>query len=329
MFRIYSVIIIIILFPFLAHAQSFGIPRGTGLGGSGVSIVLFPEDTKPGAYSEFRVESTSVNVTVSNVMWYVDGVRLLSGPSETRFVYKVPLSTKPFLVRVELSTPSGGYYEAERTVYPASVTLLWEGNTYAPPFYKGRPMLSPEASLVVEAVPHLVENGVELQPKDLIYKWTVNRKTESGISGVGKNSATIPNSGYLRPIDVIVEVSSLSGITASERVVVNVGSPWVVFYENNPLLGIRYDRALDIHKLTKEEVTVVAEPYHFSIPKRNDPDITYEWTIDSSRQAESRNPSLTLRPQGTGNNGRSTISVAVRNTVKKLQEDVKSFVMEF
>lgn len=310
----------------LLFAQTFelSVPSPT-VGKAPLTIEMFPRYAKPGEYVEFSLVSSSVSISTATVTWTINGTRVFSGPSAIKYVYKIPHSNDPFVVVADVYTRTNQYFTTRYAVQPASLTLLYEGATYVPPLYKGRPVLSPEASLSVQAVPSLIEKGVELQPEDLYFKWTVNGKLVSDLSGLGKSSGIVKNTGLLRPLDIIVEASSDGGTIAGERIKVDVKYPWISLYENDPLLGIRYDKALSDYDLKNEEVTVLAEPYYFGATKRNDANLVYSWGINQQRQAETETASITLRPQAEGGGGASSVGVSIRNTLFELQNAAQSF----
>lgn len=316
--------ILLSLSPLPLLAQSFGIPSSS-IGESPLAIEIFPRYARPGEYVEFSLVSTNIALSTATITWTINGTRVFSGASATKYVYKIPNNNDPFVVVADVYTRTNQYFTARLAVQPSSLTLLYEGFTYAPPLYTGRPMLSPEASLSVQAIPSVIENGIELQPDDLYFRWTVNGRFVSELSGLGKSSAIIKNTGYLRPLDIIVEASSDNGALAGERVKVSVQNPWIIFYENDPLLGVRYDRALGDYALKNEEVTVIAEPYHFSAHKRNDAHLEYSWGINEERQAETTASSITLRPQNSAGGGVSTIGTYIQNTLSELQNAAQTF----
>lgn len=324
MMMVWCMGILVSFSPLPLLAQSFGIPSPT-IGGSPLTMEMFPQYARPGEYVEFSLVSSTIALATATVTWTVNGTRVFSGASATKYVYKIPESTDPFVVVADVYTRTNQYFTTRISVQPSSLTLLHEGATYVPPLYAGRPTLSPEASLSVQAIPYVVENGIELQPDDLYFKWTVNGKFVSELSGLGRSSAVVANNGYLRPLDIIVEASSDNGTVAGDRIKVSVENPWVVFYENDPLLGIRYDKALGTYVLKNEEVTVIAEPYHMSAKKRNDTTLEYSWGINQQRQAETTAPSITLRPQSDARGGISTIGVYIQNTVLELQNVANAF----
>jgi len=58
-------------------------------------------------------------------------------------------------VTIKVVSRRGGYLEEKITFQPALVDLMWEANTYTPPFYKGKALTSSKSSITVTAIPQL------------------------------------------------------------------------------------------------------------------------------------------------------------------------------
>src|SRR3990167_10337236 len=71
------------------------------------------------------------------------------------------------------------------------VDLLWQGNSYVPPFYEGRTLWSSQSRITFLAIPHGAGIG---NPANLTYKWTKNGTVLGNINGVGKNTLSFIDS---------------------------------------------------------------------------------------------------------------------------------------
>jgi hypothetical protein len=106
--------------------------------------------------------------------------------------------------------------------------------------------------------------------------------------------------------------------------------PRLVFYENDPLLGIRYEQAIgENFDLKQEEVVIVAHPYYFVGQDRVHPRATYSWQV-SNRDVE--NPledksSIVLRQ--TGGSGNASISLSIEHLDEVLQRAREHFTITF
>lgn len=206
------------------------------------------------------------------------------------------------------------------------VDILWRGDTYVPPFYKGKALWSSQSRITFLAIPHGAGIG---NPANLTYKWTKNGTVLGNINGIGKNTMAFTDSILSRSQIIKVDVlSSDQGTTlASASVTITPISPTLAIYENNPLYGFMFHKETgDTYKLQEKEITFTAFPFFFSALNRLDGAINYEWRTNAG-EAETKN-SVTYRiPDNT--TGSSQISVSSSNKDKIMQSSDKSFLIQF
>jgi len=140
-------------------------------------------------------------------------------------------------------------------------------------------------------------NGIMANPSTDAYVWTVDGIEIDSSSGVGKSSIDIPSPLEYRESTVSVVVTDSTGnLIGGTSFSYTAVDPIVRVYENDPLLGIRYDHALSgSYSITGAEATLYAAP--FSLPISNGAP-TVQWFLDGS-PAQTGN-SVTLRPAGSG-----------------------------
>ena len=109
-------------------------------------------------------------------------------------------------------------------------------------------------------------------------------------------------------------------MVASNSILITPAVPYVSFYEKSPLYGIIYEKSLrNRTSLTNEEVSIIAEPFFFSIPNRDSSNLSYTWTLNGSPLPDFSGESLmTLRKAG-GEAGRADLRVVLQNNMKLLQ----------
>jgi hypothetical protein len=131
---------------------------------------------------------------------------------------------------------------------------LWEADTFVPQFYKGKALPTYKSIVKLTAIPRF--NTFASDPALYSYAWTANQIQSMG-KGLGKQSVLVPMkySGSSVPVEVTVtdhasgsdpsattSATQLSSGSAQQRLV--AVDPLILFYEDAPLLGIRFDRAL-------------------------------------------------------------------------------------
>ncbi|MDO8728878.1 MAG: hypothetical protein Q7K26_03180 [bacterium] len=205
-----------------------------------------------------------------------------------------------------------------------TVDLLWQGEIYVSPFYKGRSLWSSESRITFVAIPHGLGN-----PANLNYKWIKNGTVLGNINGIGKNTLSFMDSILSRPQTIEVDIISQGDtVLASASVFVAPTSPVLAIYENSPLYGFMFHKETsNVHELKDKEVTFTAFPLFFSVLSRADNAINYKWSTNIGGEAEIRN-SVTYRAPDDAT-GASQVEIGISNTDKITQSAGKSFLIQF
>lgn len=206
------------------------------------------------------------------------------------------------------------------------VDLLWQGETYTSPFYKGRTLWSSQSRITFLAIPHGTGIG---NPANLIYKWTKNGTVLGNINGVGRNTLSFDDSIISRPQTIKIDIlSGQDTVLASASVTVTPISPILAIYENNPLFGFMFHRETSgAHELEDKEITFTAFPIFFSASNRTDNKVNYEWRTNIGGEAETKNSVTYRTPDNVA--GTSQIEVSASSEDKILQSANKNFLIKF
>jgi hypothetical protein len=208
--------------------------------------------------------------------------------------------------------------------FAQSVDILWQGDSYTPPFYEGRALWSTQSKITFVAMPQSLGSASALN-----YKWTKNGTVLGNISGVGKNSLSFVDSILSKPQVVKVEVVSADGtVLAGSSVYVTNINPSLAIYENNPLYGFVFNREISgtYKLLSNKEVTFTAFPLFFGTLDRFDEALKYQWRSNVG-DLESKG-SVTYRSPDNAN-GSSEVQAKVTNTDKISQTGSTSFLIQF
>jgi hypothetical protein len=205
---------------------------------------------------------------------------------------------------VSVSGPSGND-SAQISLVPASIDLLWEADSYVPPFYLGRALPGSNSMIRVLAIPHFVQqNGSELASSDIDFTWKLNGAVLEAQSGVGESSVVVPAAILYGSDTVTVDAfASGSSLSGEATVSVRTADPQLVLYEDSPLFGIMYHQALSQSSNAGEaETSFAAVPYFTETSSPNDPALAYEWSVDGSPvTADPQDPSeVTINAQSQG-----------------------------
>jgi hypothetical protein len=315
-FGIIAFFIVLSIFPATLGAQ--GIP---GIDDP-VTISLSPENPRPNTTVTVFIQSFSVDLDASLITWMVNGKKVSSAVGQKTL--SVDSGVLGSVSRVDVTAVGPGVSVTKSVViHPADVSLLWESDTYTPPFYRGKALHSYNGTFRVTAIPELVgTNGKMLDSKDLIYTWKKNGVVVGDASGYGKNQFVSSQTSYLREgEDVTVEVSApRDNVVASRSISIKPALPKVVLYKKSGLYGELYHSALGSRlALTEDEVTISLEPYFFSIPSKSAKNLSVSWKLNNSVVPSFAGESeITLR-RDSESAGRSSLEAVLQNTSKVLQ----------
>lgn len=305
------------LFAPVAHAQN--IP---GISDP-VTVTLIPTNPRPGEITTVQIKSFSIDLDKTLVVWSVDGKEQSRGIGLKAFSLQAGPAGSSKTVTITMTTPGVGTFSQGVTIRPAGVSLVWQTDNYTPPFYKGKALHVFGGSFTVIAIPEFItRTGKKLGAHDLVYSWSKNGDVDAAASGYGKSSFTTSQTSYLRQGETVsVTVSApQDNLVAEGDITVVPSVPKTLLYEDSPLYGIIYEQALGSNTvLTNEEVSYVAEPYFFSVAQKDDPALTYAWTLNQGNLADFANkPGVTLR-KTAGTSGVASLGLTIQNQAKLLQ----------
>jgi len=306
------IIALLIILPLFASAQLLP----SYLTAGDVTIHLSPES--PGANQTVKatLEGLGVDLDRSKISWFVNGKLEKASVGEKSFSFKTGAIGASVNLIVTIETIDGAKINNNLTITPAEVSLIWEPISYVPPFYKGKRLYSYGAPIKVIAIPEIIKNGERFGDNELVYKWKVDYKLIQSASGAGKNTITAKSSVPLKPTTISVEVSTLDGAVA--------------FYENNPRLGILFNKELsNTTTLTEQEINLFAVPYFFDSATAADSKLNFVWQMNNQTVSPGdENNQITLR-QVEDNAGTASVALRVNHLKDIFQYAAKSLNIEF
>ncbi len=306
----YKIIITLLLvLPIFASAQM-------SLDSGSISLIISPEF--PGAFTNVYVtiDGLGIDFDRSKISWFLNEKISKTGVGEKSFSFKTGAIGETARLIVSVETITGQKINTAAAIVPAEANLIWEPVAYAPPFYKGKRLYTYESPIRVMAIPEIVENGRRLTPDELVFKWKENYKLIQSASGAGKDTIVVRNSVPLKPIVVSVEISTLdNSITATGNISAEPGQPQILFYENSPLYGVLWNRALTSpFALAQKEISVLAAPYFFGVSNAADQKLQYNWTINSAPVSSTGEKNILTLRQESEQTGNALLGLRVANT---------------
>lgn len=292
------------ILPITVSAQSFG---GLGeISSDAFTLSVSPQYPAPNSQATISVVSGSVDVANTTMAVSVSGKEVYKG---TVRQLPIMLGKTGSVSNVKVTISSGGTSHIQTvTVQPQDVVLIAEPISSAPPLYLGKSLVPIDGDVRVVAMASLKDaSGKALNPMTYSYIWTVDGVRIAKSSGVGKSAIIVASPLQYRSRSVSVAIASSDvSLVGGASMSLSVERPYVRIYENDPLLGIRFARALSgSYSINGTEATLYASPFSLSTT-RGAP--LLQWFLNGS--AAQTGNSITLRPTGSGQGGASLSLVA-------------------
>lgn len=263
----------------IAHAQ-IDIPEMQ----NAISLSISPEHPTPGSTVHVTAVGSSIDLSLSNTTWTVDGTPVETGEGITEI--DVPLGTLGKGVTIGFNADSNIFSgSAQITVVPTQVDLLWEADSYTPPFYSGKALPSAGSALRLQAIARFMRPDGSIVPSNSIkYTWKKDGRVIGSVSGKGKASVSIPApSLYGSSIYSVEAISADNLYTGSASTRISSIEPKIALYEDHPLFGLMYWNPIGTRmNISESEMGFVAIPYFIPTSNIKDRQLTYNWVINNT-----------------------------------------------
>ncbi len=314
---------------FFLFAGAFFAVAGTALGDTGIlQLSLSPQYPKPGDVVTVTATDYAVNADSLTYLWSVDGSVVSQGVGEKTFTLTAGPAGSAHTVTLVVAL--GGVTEdsASATVRPADMDLILEGDTSVPPFYIGRPLPNAQSGITVLAMPHIVSGTAEVPANSLIYSWKENDVPLANLSGYGKSSIVVTPPTFSEPFTISVHAETQDGTGAADAsATITPHAPVIAIYEDAPLLGVRFEKAISAaFPFSGTEVSFAAFPIFVSNPAA----LSYQWALDGTPFSvdPARPGAVTFRKTSSGS-GSHTVSFSFTNPSAFLENATDSFTLTF
>ncbi len=282
-----------------------------------VDVILSPDIPEPNQIISASLSGALVNFDLSDIYWYLDDEIQKHGVGEKSFSFTSGDVDERTILDVIILIPDGRRIDLQKVIDPMEVDLLWEANTYTPPFYRGKALPTYKSSIKVVAIP----NSKNIDNK-FIYTWSIDKLNNiAGAGGYNRTSfATFGSyAGYEREVSVNM-VSFDKSKKLKKNIKIESIEPELILYENNSLVGTLFNKALyNTRNITKNEFSIKAEPYFITTGEMNN--IKYEWAINNVKvgNGEDRDKIITfIKPDG--GSGKAHLEAYIKNMTNTYQE---------
>jgi hypothetical protein len=291
-----------------------------------IVLDINPPYPRVGEEATATLSSYVTDLDTAVISWTLNDNAAISGVGKKVFSFQVAGSGFPTTVSVQIETSTGAVITKSATINPADIDLLWEApNSYVPPFYRGKALLSSEGTVKVVAIPSTSNLG------GLSYDWNLDGNGQPDSSGYDKSSITFQNS-FIDDSNVVnTTITDLAGNgVGTGNITVKPGVPKIIFYEKDPIFGTKWETALnDTLTANKNGEIVVAEPYFFSSDDVNLSNLDFVWSLDDEQIATPTPKNmLSFKPE-SGKSGTGIIKLVINNTKTLFQSIDKELNVTF
>ena len=289
-----------------------------------MQYILAPDTPGPNSLEVIEVQGVGSFLGDATITWSQNGRVVSSGVGDHTYSFTTgPLGSETD-IHVSISSATEGDFSHDFSFLPSLINLVWEADTTAPPFYKGKPLYSAGSSLKVVAFPNVIIGAKAIPASSLSFQWSLGEQLEPDQSGTGRSTFAVSGSQLQQDEDVSVDVNYRGTTVGHAEIDVPAESPQVLFYDKDPLRGTLYDTALPSGiSLSSSEITVQAVPYYFSNTSFANGSLSYAWTLNDNDATgpDAARGLLTLRQTGSGTGG-AVLGVSIQNndTDKIVQE---------
>jgi hypothetical protein len=331
--KIISIGIVIAAFiPFFAFAQTdasvAAATFSTQVNQDDIDVVMTPEF--PGAFTKISIRLNSNTINLNNYMidWTVNGSVVQTGMGLRDYSFTsggYGSTTKigalvhvgPLLVKKDI------------TISPQDATLLWEAiDSSVPPFYRGKKLPGREALITISGIPNFRSNN-SVKINDAVYLWSRNGNRILNAGGYAKDAITIKQNRLRTSEQITTDISDMFGAKTQKTVTIPSVNPEFHWYTRNEF-GYRPLRSIDQGlRILKGDVTLVNEPYFFSVNKGPN-DLAMVWKTGSdtiSLDPDSSKQELLVH--NPGQTGQVLFQISATNPKTFLQSAARSVSLYF
>ncbi len=300
--------------------------------GNFLQMSISPENPLPLQNIQIDLQSFSYDLDRSTITWSVNGQNKKTEVGAKVFNVTAGKNGTKTTVRASVITPDDGTKAISISFVPAEVDLIYESLSYTPPFYKGKALNPEQGTVRVTAIPNLINtSGLKIASKNIIYTWIKDNSTQGSASGLGKNTFTFTGEIPIRDARIEVAASSPDNtISAVNSINIINTTPKIIFYENSPIYGVLYGRAvLGTVKMLTDEFSVIAKPYFFSNTSASSTDLKYTWSLnDQTVPNQDPKNSFTTKLVKVGS-GTANIGLEVENNINIFQRAASNYNINF
>jgi len=300
----------------------FGISIAQAQSSVDLSLTTIPLDPKPLQKVTITAESFSVDLNQATITWSQGGRTIDSGTGRKSITITAPAAGQTSTITMNATGSSFGTTTASIAIRPGSIDLLWEASdSYTPPFYKGKALLSNGGAIRVTAIPSATA------PKQLSYTWSRDNTILGSLSGFNKSSLSFKNSDLNDVEDI--SVTGGSGLfEGSASLSIKPSNPTVVVYQKNEGFIDYANGSNTVLNTSKTGLILKLEPFFFSVPTTVLKSLALDITEGGTSIVSATNPTE-LYLSAPEEKGQSLLTIAISTISYSLQNISRRLTINF
>jgi len=311
MYKKFFISILIIGFWFIGATHSFA---QSVFSENPITMNYAENMPEPNTKISIKLNSGEVALNSASIAWYVNGKLYKKETGLTSIETTLGELGSSTTISIDVKDVFGNTFSESTTITPGIIDMIWESNSFTPPFYKGKALPPRRSPITVFAFPTIYNSdGSLLNPDRLTYEWSTREGVNINESGFNKNSFPfqIGSIAIISPITLKL-YSEQGQLVGSKTIFVDYYNPELLLYMKDPLGGIFFNNAIKgTYQMTKSEVSLEAFPLFFDISKNTLGEVTYEWKLNGYTIDNSVTSRITFRSDE--NKGTARLDVLVKN----------------
>lgn len=279
-----------------------------------LTYMMTPDSPDADQSVDISLHSFFFDLPTADIKWVIDGNTVGEGTGMTDITTSTGDQGSEHDVVAIVTNTQGATASVNIALIPTSIDLLYDADSYVPPFYPGRALPSSGTTIHIQAVPNFVTpEGKMLSPDTLVYSWSQDGRVLKSSSGVGKSSIEVPAPFPHDATTVRVQAVSADGRMHGEASVrIPTVESSVDLYEDHPLFGIQYFSALGSPaQIPDTEMTFAVIPFFAPVHSSNDPSLQFDWTVNGTPVPLNASAPSEITIDASNSSGTAWINVAI------------------
>jgi transposase-like protein len=269
-------IALVSFFSLAPNIQSFSISQPINMNAvNDFRIDFTPQNPGANTKTTANIVTYSFDPDVSSYTWTYNGKIIAKGKGQKTAEFTTGDIGTTAVLSVSVVTEKGLSLSKTIKYTVGDFDLLWQAESYTPPYYKSKAKASFGSTIKISAITHGLGNQ-----KNLIYEWRRNFQNAQSASGLGKDtfSFVFPMTSFQETIRLTVW-GPRKEYSLQKTITIKNNQPEIIIYEQNPLEGPKFQKAVTGQfDFAQSETVLRAEPYFF--PKSDLNELSYKWTMN-------------------------------------------------